>query len=108
MADPPLFDPDVHTDPDVVVRLELACACGTVHQQVDPVHHCLPIVASFQAKHTGPGHGPVSAADALAEREARREAAMRSAGRQDEYKPRKRKNPPTGDAWDWAAVEVPK
>lgn len=107
MADPPLFDPAVHTDPDAVVRLVMACACGHVHQQVDPVRLCLPQIAGWHRIHGGVGHGPVSGEAAMAEREARREAAMRSAGLQDDYAPKERESPPTADAWDWTAVEVP-
>lgn len=102
MADAPLYDPAVHTaeNPELVL-LEMWCACGIGHRQLDPVAYLLPQIEGFRATHSGAGHGPTSAAEALTEREARREAGFRAAGRQDEYEP---KDHPGGvsDGFDWA------
>lgn len=99
--EPPLYDPAVHdTDTDPVVRLAMYCACGGVFAQVDPVSHCLPQIADFREKHSGKGHGAASPKVALAEREARREAGFRAAGRQAEYKP-KRRSASDGPGFDW-------
>jgi hypothetical protein len=85
---PPLYDPAVHTDPAQPVFTELYCACGGLWRQRDPVAVVAPMVAWFTAKHTGDGHGPASKADCIAERETRREAAFRAAGKAGEYRPR--------------------
>lgn len=87
---PPLYDPDVHVDPAQVVRAELWCSCGGCWRQVDPVSHVAPQVVWFSAKHSGTGHGPVDPVEAVAEREARREAAYRSRGEQHLYALRER------------------
>lgn len=98
---PQLYDPAVHdTDTDPVVRVAMYCACGGVFAQVDPVSHCLPQIADFRAKHSGKGHGAASPKVALAEREARREAGFRAAGRQDEYE-RKSRSAPSEPGFDW-------
>lgn len=99
---PPLFDPAVHTvdDGDPLVRVELWCACGLAHRQLDPVSAVLPQIASFRDRHDGPGHGPADPADALAEREARREAGHRLLGLQDTYAPRERDEVPE-TSFDW-------
>jgi hypothetical protein len=92
VAPPPLYDPAVHTDPSQVVFTELYCACGGLWRQRDPVEFVAPMVAAFIAQHTGDGHVPVSKADCIGEREARREAAYRAAGRAGEYQPREHPN----------------
>ena len=97
----PAYDPGVHTvEENPVVRLELWCSCGRGHRQVDPVSHCLPQIADFRAKHSGDGHGPASPQDAVAEREARREAGFRAVGRQAEYE-RKEHDVEGATAFDW-------
>lgn len=102
MSDNPLYDPAVHTvdDGDPVVRVELWCRCGLAHRQVDPVHAVLPQIESFRSRHSGDGHGPAEPDDALAEREARREAGHRLLGLQDDYTPREREDVPS-EGFDW-------
>lgn len=100
---PPLYDPESHTveNDNPTVRVELYCACGEVRYQEDPVSHVLPQIEDFRERHSGKGHQPVSPQEALEEREARREAGFRMAGRQDEYEPRPHKlskNP----GFDWS------
>ena len=104
MADEvPIYDPAVHVEPDTMVRVEMFCACGMAHRQLDPVSYCLPSITLFRARHHGDGHGPVSGADAFAERETRREAAFRAAGRQAEYQPKDRPEPADpGAPWNWS------
>ena len=85
---PPYYDPAVHTDPDQWVYVQVFCACGGVHRQRDPVRDVLPFLATWLTRHDGPGHGPVSKADCIAEREARREAAFRVQGKAHEYAPK--------------------
>lgn len=97
----PLFDPKVHTADDALVRLEVYCACGGLKRWgPDPVRHIAPQLRSFEAEHHGPGHGPVSAEKSLAEREARREAGFRAAGRGHEYRP-KVHDPGSGETTEW-------
>lgn len=102
MAEAPLYDPATHVDDDEVVRVELWCKCTAAFRQVDPVKYVRPQVEDFLARHSGDGHGSVSAAVALKEREARREGALRAIGRQDEFKPKKR-DVPAGTT-DWAKL----
>lgn len=87
-SDAEFYDPAVHTDPEQAVRVAMFCSCGGAHRQMDPVRLVTPQVADFAARHTGPGHGQASEADALAEREARRWAAHRAQGRAHLYEPR--------------------
>jgi len=103
VADVPLYDPDVHLEPDEVVRVEMWCRCTGVHRQVDPLEYCRPFIHAFAERHSGPGHGPVDPAEAVEEREARREAAFRATGRQDEYEA-KEYDTPDVPAWDWSKV----
>jgi hypothetical protein len=100
----PPYDPAVHTlEDNPTVLVELWCACGVAHRQVDPVTHVAPQVAGFAARHSGPGHWSVPGEQALAEREARREAGFRAAGRQDEYEARTPTEPRAG--FDWTALQ---
>lgn len=102
MSDAPLYDPKLHSVEDnPTVRLGLYCACGGLWTQVDPVSHCLPQIEDFQQRHPGKGHGPVSPLECLEEREARREAGFRAAGRKDEYKPKAHKIP-KDEGFDWS------
>lgn len=84
----PLFDPAVHTQPTQVVFAELYCACGSLWRQRDPVAYLAPMVADWIRQHAGDGHGPVSKAECVTEREARREAAFRVAGQHEQYAPK--------------------
>lgn len=84
-ADAPVYDPGVHTDPDTVVHAQLFCMCGGVHRQLDPVRFTEPFVRSWLDKHRGDGHGPATIAEAIEEREVRKQAALRVAGRGHEY-----------------------
>lgn len=96
------YDPSVHTvENDQVVSLALYCACGAVFTQIDLVSLCLPQIEDFRSKHSGSGHGYASPQDCLAERELRREAGFRMAGRQSEYKSKKRKAP-SEPGFNWA------
>jgi len=101
VAEVPLYDPDEHTEDDQVVRVEMWCQCTAAHRQVDPVRLVRPLVEDFAKRHTGDGHGPVGAAEAVKEREARREAALRAVGRHDEYQAKDR-DVPDGKGWDWS------
>lgn len=74
----------IRNDP---VYLELACSCGAIRKQCDPPAYLVRTVQTWIAQHGGPGHGPVSMAEAVEEREARREAAHRAAGRAEDYQP---------------------
>jgi hypothetical protein len=89
LADAPLYDPGQHTsaDGDPMVRVELACSCGAVRKQVDPVSYITRTVTDWNARHSGSGHGEASVADAIRERESRRESAYRAAGRPEAYEP---------------------
>lgn len=101
MSDFPLYDPAKHSlDENPVVRLSMYCSCGGLFTQIDPVSHCLPQIEDFQQKHSGKGHGVASPKDSLTEREARREAGFRMAGRQAEYKPKKH-NVPAEAGFNW-------
>ncbi|MBW0088226.1 hypothetical protein I4I73_03220 [Pseudonocardia sp. KRD-184] len=98
---PPPYDPAVHTpDDNPTVLLEMYCECGDVRRFVDPVSHVLPQLAGFQAQHAGDGHGPTTAKKSLAEREARRKAGFRMAGRQAEYQPKEHEG--EGAGFDWS------
>jgi hypothetical protein len=81
----PVYDPAVHTDPGQPVFVELYCRCGGIRRQRDPVSIVAPVVVDWVAFHAGDGHGPVSKAEAVLERETRREAGMRALGRGDLY-----------------------
>lgn len=83
---PPLYDPAVHTDPAQLVFTELFCLCGGIWRQRDPVEVVEPFVRSWLAQHVGEGHGPASKKQAVDEREARKEAALRAVGRGAEYR----------------------
>lgn len=98
----PIYDPGVHTlGVNEVVRLEVYCLCGgLLRWGPDPVSHVLPQLRDFESKHHGVGHGPASAEESLAEREARREAGFRAAGRQHEYEP-KEHHPGSGETTEW-------
>jgi hypothetical protein len=87
LDDAPFYDPAEHTvaDGDPLVCVELACSCGAVRKQADPVSYITRTVTDWNARHAGSGHGAVSVADAVREREARRESAHRAAGRLDAY-----------------------
>lgn len=96
----PAYDPAVHTTEDnPTVLLEMYCECGEVRRFIDPVTHQLTQVADFRAKHSGTGHGPTTAKKSLAEREARRKAGFRMAGRQAEYEPKD--YTAEGPGFDW-------
>src|SRR5690349_3865589 len=80
-AQAPRYNPAEHTDPDQDVYLELYCRCGSIRRQRDPVQLVRETVADWWALHgSADGHGPASNAEAVAEPEARREAAHRAAG----------------------------
>ncbi len=92
---PPVYDPTAHTDPNLVVRMEVWCRCGAARRFQDPVSWIEPQARDWVARHpvTGPdgeptGHGPATIAEAVAEQEARREAAFRVVGEQASYVPR--------------------
>ncbi len=87
LAEAPLYDPGQHASDDDLVRVELACSCGAVRKQADPVSYITRTVTDWNARHSGSGHGPASVADAIRERESRREAAYRAAGRPEAYEP---------------------
>jgi hypothetical protein len=105
---PPLYDPAVHTDPDVEVFVELYCVCGALWRQRDPVSYVEPRVREFLAAHTGRMHGPASKATCIDAREARREAGFKALGRAD-YRRRDYPNLDTTDATvrEWPAFPVP-
>lgn len=106
MADePPLYD-GTQADPGGVVRVEMWCACGMAHRQRDPLGHCLPVIDGFRARHTGDGHRATDPDTAVAEREARREAALRAVGRHGEYRARDRELT-DGSWWDWSGEPAP-
>lgn len=88
----PAYDPTVHTveGGNPPVRVGLWCSCGGVLRQTDPVSHVLPQLVDFRERHSGSGHQPTTPENSAAEREARREAGFRAAGRQDEYEPKSR------------------
>lgn len=98
----PAYDPKVHTveDDNPTVLVEMWCLCGGLWTQIDPVSHVLPQIEDFQSKHSGDGHGRTTAKKALLEREVRREASFRAAGRQSEYESKKR-TAPAGSGFDW-------
>lgn len=98
----PLYDSAVHRlEDNPLVRLEAYCECGgLLRWGPDPVSHVAPQLHGFEAEHHGPGHGPVTAKKALAEREARRKAGFRMAGRQAEYTP-KEHDLGTGETTEW-------
>ena len=100
---PPPYDPAVHTlDDNPTVRLAVYCACGELRRFVDPVAYVLQQLEDFAGRHHGAGHGPVTEEEALDEREARRQASFRAAGRQAEYEPKPHEL--TGwESHDWAA-----
>lgn len=101
----PAYDAGVHTeDENPVVLLEMFCLCGEVRRFVDPVTYVQVQVADFREKHGGDGHGPTTAKKALTEREARRKAGFRMAGRQAEYEPKEHEG--EGSGFDWAVVPV--
>lgn len=105
MTDAPAFDPAVHTlEDNPTVLLQMWCQCGMTHRQTDPVSHVLPQLDWFRAQHSGEGHGPTTADDALAEREARREAGFRAIGRKGDYRP-KTYATPDGDSFDWTGTD---
>lgn len=103
VAEVPLYDPEKHTDDDQVVRAEMWCKCTAAHRQVDPVRHVKPMSEDFAGRHSGDGHGPLSPSEVAKERNARREAALRAIGRQDEFEA-KTYDAPKGAGWDWSAV----
>lgn len=103
MAEVPLYDPDKHTDDDEVVRVEMWCQCTAAHRQLDPVRHVKVLAGDFAKRHSGDGHGPLSPAEAAKERNARREAALRAIGQQDEFEA-KAYDTPKGAAWDWSKL----
>lgn len=105
---PPLYDPAVHTDPDLAVFVELYCACGALWRQRDPVSYVEPRVVEFLAAHTGRMHGPASKAACIDAREARREAAFKARGNSG-YRRRDYPNLDTADttARPWPAFPVP-
>jgi hypothetical protein len=82
----PVYNPADHMDPKEVVQVHLFCQCGGAHRQVDPVELVVPFVRAFLDKHRGDGHGPVSIAEMVAERESRKQAALRATGRGQEYR----------------------
>lgn len=94
---PPLYDPTVHTDPELVVFTELYCQCGALWRQRDPASHVAPRVAEFVALHTGRGHGPASKAQTMHAREARREAKYVARGRAADFRARTYSNVDTTD-----------
>lgn len=99
----PAYDPAAHTVEDnPTVAVDLYCACGGLFRQVDPVTHVLPQIEDFRVKHTGEGHGPTTAKKSLTEREARRKAGFRMAGRQAEYEPKEHEG--DGSGFDWATT----
>lgn len=103
---PPPYDPAAHTveDGDPLVRAELWCECGLAHRQIDPVSMVVPQIKSFRLRHAGPGHGPTSPEEALAEREARREAGHRALGIHEGYVPRERDGADVpAEGFDWSA-----
>ncbi len=98
---PPPYDPASHSVEDnPMVSVELYCVCGGVFRQIDPVDHVLFQIEDFRVKHSGKGHGVTDGKKALVERELRREAAFRAAGRQSEYKAKK--HAPGGVGFDWS------
>ncbi len=104
MAEAPLYDPAEHTDPDQMVEVAVFCECGGAHRQLDPVSYILPMIATFREKHKGAGHSPVPAREAIREREARREAALRAAGQAAGYKPKKYAGLDVDTpVWDWSS-----
>jgi hypothetical protein len=86
----PLYDPAAHTvdGGDPTVFAEMYCKCGSVWRQRDPVSLVLPFLESWQKQHTGAGHGEATKAQAIAEREKRREAAHVMKGIGDQYEPK--------------------
>lgn len=88
----PSYDPQVHTDANEVVFLEFYCQCGFLMRQRDPVWAVADTARQLLAQHAGPGHGPASKAECIAEREAQREAAFRVVGRAAEYRPKDHPN----------------
>jgi hypothetical protein len=108
LAAVPAYDPAVHTveDGNPLVGIELYCVCGDVRRFVDPVSHVLVQLADFEARHAGAGHGPATERDALAEREERRKAGFRMAGRQAEYEPRPH-DVVAGEAHEWTPADPP-
>ena len=104
MAEVPLYDPNVHDDPDQVVRVEMWCQCTAAHRQVDPLAYIRPIMADFAARHSGEGHGPMEPGEAMEERNARRQAALRAAGRQGEFKEKAYDVPDEAALWDWSTL----
>jgi hypothetical protein len=85
VAQPPLYDPQSHLDPQQVVFVELYCMCGAIWRQRDPVEVVEPFVRGWLAKHQGAGHGPASKNAAVEERERRKEAVLTAAGRAGDY-----------------------
>lgn len=107
----PAYDPAVHSVEDnPVVRIELYCECGGLLRWGGPagdrLSNVLVQLRDFETRHHGPGHGPVTAAEALGEREARRMHGFRAAGRQAEYEP-KEHDPGSGDAFAWTPTPPP-
>jgi hypothetical protein len=88
VADPPGYDPAVHTDPKRMVRVDLFCTCGGVWRQRDPVELVVPYVQAFVRRHDGDGHGPATIAEFVEERETRKQAALRATGNGHLYQPK--------------------
>ena len=104
---PPPYDPTVHTDADETpALLELYCACGEVRRRVDPAVYLAAEVEAWRGNHDGPDHGPTTARKAFTERETRRKASFRAAGRQAEYQPKDHDLDAAGAGFDWAAAAV--
>jgi hypothetical protein len=85
---PPLYDPRVHSDPDLWVFTELYCKCGALWRQRDPVSWVEPQVRDFLARHTGEGHGPATKKACVAAREEKRKAAFVLRDQAQRYEPK--------------------
>lgn len=89
VAPPPTYDPEVHTDPDELVHVQLFCRCGGVWRQIDPVHLVEAFVRDWLKRHPeGEEHGPATIAEFVEERETRKHAALRAVGKAHEYQPK--------------------
>ena len=86
-TDVPVYDPDVHTDPEQFVSVELYSTSGHALRQVDPVAYIERSVREFVERERAAGHEATSRAEALTEAERRREAAHIVEGRGDDYVP---------------------
>lgn len=83
---PPVYDPATHIDPNETVHVQLFCTCGGVWRQIDPVSIVEPYVRQWLARHpVEDGHGAATIAEAIDERESRKQAAMRAGGKGGEY-----------------------